>query len=147
MSFKFNPFSGTLDNAGGGSGGDFVPYTGADAEVDLNTQNLKVENISSAADLNLTGVSGINLNDDAEINCNAPDFSIRATNSGYLRADVEAGIRGDRNIYLEAGNGATRIDLDSAGLTIDALPGWSGTYATGDARTVTVTKGIITDVS
>lgn len=49
-------------------------------------------------------------------------------------------------------NGANSSDLSllpvSAGnLLINGLVGWSGTYLTGDARTATVTKGIITNVA
>jgi len=63
---------------------------------------------------------------------------------------------GNRIINSTSGNLTIRtttsgdIILNPAGnLKIGALTGWSGTFLTGDspARTVTVTKGIITDVS
>ncbi len=42
--------------------------------------------------------------------------------------------------------GSTSIDLFTADLKINAAIGWSGTFTNGDGNTVTVTKGIITNV-
>jgi hypothetical protein len=39
------------------------------------------------------------------------------------------------------------INLSSSDIAINGVTAWSGTYSTGDLRVVTVTNGIITDVS
>lgn len=52
--------------------------------------------------------------------------------------------------YLTDGGAVLRCTgyVDAGiGFAISGVEGWSGTYATGDARTVTVVKGLIMDVS
>lgn len=98
---------------------------------------------------------------------NGGEFDVRAGLGGDSTADGRGGMGGA--ILLTAGAGGTspsglggkggNIDLTTgiggAGgvgvgadgdLTINTLAGWSGTFASGTGQTVTVTKGIITNV-
>ena len=55
--------------------------------------------------------------------------------------------------YLHTGNytliGSLDVSLntDSTTYSVGGVPGWTGTFATGDSRTVTVLHGIITNVA
>lgn len=55
--------------------------------------------------------------------------------------------------YIHTGNytliGALDVSLntDSTTYSVGGIPGWTGTFATGDSRTVTVIAGLITNVA
>lgn len=80
------------------------------------------------------------------------DYAILTTTntSGSFNATVQADIVGASPLLtLSAVNGvsSTVLVISDSGLTIDGAGGWSGTFTNGDGDTVTVTKGIITNVA
>lgn len=49
--------------------------------------------------------------------------------------------------YTLIGNLDVSLNTDSTTYSVAGTPGWTGSFATGDSRTVTVVSGIITDVA
>lgn len=49
--------------------------------------------------------------------------------------------------YTLTGNLIVIGNTDSTTYSVDGTPGWTGTFATGDSRTVTVVSGLITNVA
>jgi hypothetical protein len=80
------------------------------------------------------------------------DYAILTTTntSGSFNATIQADIVGASPLLtLSAVDGAssTVLVISDNGLTIDGAGGWSGTFTSGTGTTVTVTKGIITNVA
>ena len=70
------------------------------------------------------------------------------TGIGWAAADQLSLIAGGvEAVNIAESGGNITIDLKADTLKIDGTAGWSGTFTNGDGATVTVTDGIITDVS
>lgn len=69
-------------------------------------------------------------------------LAVNSTNSTQVQL-VDTSL----NVNVSDGVDTTSFSLTKDNLVIDSLNGWSGTFTNGDGDTVTVTKGIITNVA
>lgn len=85
-------------------------------------------------------------------------FAIVGVSPASMAKTIPATIErfGDSTVtgdYIHTGNytltGALDVSLntDSTTYSVGGIPGWTGTFATGDSRTVTVIAGLITNVA
>ncbi|QMP81684.1 hypothetical protein [Vibrio phage XM1] len=69
------------------------------------------------------------------------------TTVGSIEATVKVFAPIVQGVLQGVGGGNATSDVEFTATALHAQNGWSGTFATGDSRTVTVVDGIITEVS
>lgn len=138
-------FDGTAWKLQKNTGGNFVPYTGANSSVDLNAQDLK--NVG-----NLAVNGAINSNTDVKVNGVSLQLPSRTGNQGkFLTTDgsslswanVSSG--SDANVKVEGSGGGSSEDLDLSEVYVDDMGASYGFEYDSMENTITNTNKDVDD--